>query len=233
MILHCLIADDEPIARTGMRKLVEQVPFLHLAGIAKDTAEIGRLLAQQSVQLLFLDIQMPGVNGIDYLKTFHEPPRVIFTTAYPEYAIEGYNLDVLDYLLKPITLTRFQKAANKARDYFLRPATATATAPADHLFVKTNRQLVKIAFNDILYIQAMLNYVILHTTQQKIITYASVKSMLDNLPTNRFCKIHKSYIAAIDKINGLQANEVIIGTHRLPLSRNHKDNLLKLLGNRI
>lgn len=233
MILQCLVADDEPIARIGMRKLVAQVPFLHLAGIAKDTTEISQLLAQHPVQLLFLDIQMPGTNGIDFLKTLPDPPKVIFTTAYPQYAIDGYDLDVLDYLLKPITLPRFLKAANRARDHFRQHPSPGAPLPPDHLFVKTNRQLVKLSFNEILYLEARLNYVILHTTRQPVITYASIKSMQETLPAGRFCKIHKSYIVAIDQISGVQGHEVIVGAHRLPLSRNHKETLLNLLGRQI
>lgn len=230
MILQCIVADDEPIARVGMRRLVAQVPFLHLAGIAKDTTEIGQFLAQQPVQLLFLDIQMPGTNGIDFLKTLPNPPKVIFTTAYPQYAIEGYDLDVLDYLLKPITLPRFLKAANRALDHFRQHPSPAAPPPPDHLFVKTNRQLVKLSFDEILFVEARLNYVILHTVRQPVITYASIKSMQETLPAGRFCKIHKSYIVAIDQINGVQGHEVIVGTHRLPLSRNHKEALLHLLG---
>lgn len=232
MIVHCLVADDEPLARIGMRKLIAQAPFLHLAGIAKDTSEIDQLLASQPIQLLFLDIHMPGLNGIDYLKTLVNPPKVIFTTAYPEYAIDGYDLDVIDYLLKPITLPRFLKAVNRVQHHFLHHAIPALPPPPDHLLVKTNRQLVKLPLDEILFIEAMLNYVVIHTAKQQIITYASIKSMQENLPAARFCKIHKSYIAAISKIDGLQGHKVLIGSRRLPLSRNHKDMVLKLLGGR-
>ncbi|WP_315816302.1 LytTR family DNA-binding domain-containing protein [Paraflavitalea speifideaquila] len=232
--IQCLIADDEPIARIGMQKLVQQAPALHLVGMAKDASEISQYLAQHAIQLLFLDIQMPGINGIDYLKSLTQPPKVIFTTAYPEYAIAGYDLDVLDYLLKPITLNRFLKSVNKAQEYFnlTRQQSVPATSnipPVDYLFVKTNRQLQKLSFNEILFIEAMLNYVIIHTTTQKIITYASIKSMQDNLPAPLFLKIHKSYIIATSKINSLQGYEVTIGTHTLPISRKHKDELLKAI----
>jgi DNA-binding LytR/AlgR family response regulator len=231
--IHCLIADDEPIARIGMQKLVQQAPGLHLVGMAKDAREISQYLAQHTIQLLFLDIQMPGINGIDYLKSLTQPPKVIFTTAYPDYAIAGYDLDVLDYLLKPITLTRFLKAVNRAREYFSLTMQQTVpgnNAPAvDYLFVKTNRQLQKVPFDEILFIEAMLNYVVIHTTTQKIITYASIKSMQDSLPASLFLKIHKSYIIAMAKIKSLQGYEVTIGTHTLPISRKHREELRKAI----
>lgn len=233
MIIDCLVADDEPIARTGMRRLIEQVPFLRLAGVARDASEVSQFLLRSDIQLLFLDIQMPGISGIELMKQLPHPPKVIFTTAYPEYAIEGYDLDILDYLLKPITLPRFVKAANRAKEYFSlanQPGgTPPATAIANHIFVKTNRQLQKIMIEEILFVEAMLNYVIIHTAKQKIITYASIKSMQENLPGHLFMKIHKSFLVALSKIQGVQGNELIIGAHRLPISRNHKEALLNAL----
>lgn len=234
MIIHCLIADDEPIARTGMQKLVQQVPFLHLAGMAKNTTEISHYLTQHTIQLLFLDIQMPGINGIDYIKGLPHPPKVIFTTAYSEYAVTGYELEVLDFLLKPITLARFMKAANRAKEYFALTMTALAsddnnTAPVNHLFVKTNRQLQKVRFDEILFIEAMLNYVVIHTTTQKIITYASMKTMQDSLPAPLFLKVHKSYIISTTHIKAVQGYEVVVGAHTLPVSRRHREELIQLI----
>jgi DNA-binding LytR/AlgR family response regulator len=225
MIIHCLIADDEPIARIGMQKLVQQAPCLHLVGMAKDASEVNDYLSRSAVQLLFLDIQMPGMNGLDYIKSLSQPPKVIFTTAYPEYAIAGYDLDVLDYLLKPITLPRFLKAVNRAKEYFA----LTMPQAAGYLFVKTNRQLQKVAFDEILFIEAMLNYVVIHTPAQKIITYASMKTMQDSLPAPLFLKVHKSYIISTAKIKSLQGYEVTIGTHTLPVSRRHKEELMKVI----
>lgn len=234
MIIHCLIADDEPIARIGMQRLVQQVPFLHLAGMAKNTAEVNELLTRHPVQLLFLDIQMPGVNGVEYIKSLDQPPRVIFTTAYPDYAVTGYELDALDYLLKPITLPRFLKAVNKARDYFTRsqqPAvTAQPAGPSGFLYVKTNRQWQKILFEEVLFVEAMLNYVVIYTTTQKVITYASMKSMQEQLPAPLFLKVHKSYIISTAHIKLVQGYEVMIGNHRLPVSRRHRASLLQLMG---
>lgn len=233
MTISCLIADDEPIARTGMQKLVLQAPCLHLVGMAKDVTEVSSYLSHTNVQLLFLDIQMPGISGVDYIKSLARPPKVIFTTAYSEYAIAGHDLNVLDYLLKPITLSRFLKSVNRAKEYFAltmqQPADNSNIVPANYLFVKTNRQLQKVAFEEILFIEARLNYVVIHTLTQKIITYASIKSMQDSLPAPWFLKIHKSYIIATDKIKSLQGYEVTIGTHTLPVSRTHREELMKMI----
>lgn len=233
LIISCLIADDEPIARTGMQKLVQQAPCLHLVGMAKDVTEVSNFLSQTNVQLLFLDIQMPGINGVDYLKSLTRPPKVIFTTAWSEYAIAGHDLNVLDYLLKPITLTRFLKAVNRAKEYFAlttqQPADNSNIIPASYLFVKTNRQLQKVAFEEILFIEARLNYVVIHTLTQKIITYSSMKLMQDSLPAPWFLKIHKSYIISTAMIKSIQGYEVTIGTHSLPVSRTHREELMKMI----
>lgn len=234
LLINCVIADDEPIARMGMQQLVRQVSFLRLAGVAKDALEVNNFLTTTKVDLLFLDIQMPKISGIDYLKTLQYPPQVIFTTAFAEYAVEGYELDILDFLLKPITLPRFLKAVNKARDYFEQAANNTTTALADdpYIFVKTNKQLQKILFEEILFVEAMLNYVVIYTAAQKFITYASMKTMQESLPAARFLKIHKSYIIAVAKIKTIEGNMVSIGNHQLPVSRAHKEALIAAVQNR-
>lgn len=231
LIIRCVIADDEPLARTGMQQLVRQVPFLQLEGVARDALEINQLLHVGTIDLLFLDIQMPHINGLDYLRTLKNPPKVIFTTAYPEYALEGYELDILDYLLKPVTLQRFLKAANKAKEYFEMTASLPdrqIPAPA-HIFIKTNKLLQKVLLSDILFIEARLNYVIIQTIHDRLITYASLKHMEEQLPSVQFLKIHKSYIIAVNKISQITGNEVRIANHLLPVSRTHKENLLKAI----
>ena len=232
IIINCVIADDEPVARSGMLQLVRQVPYFNCVGIARDALEVNNFLLTEKVDLLFLDIQMPKITGLDYIKTLKKPPKIIFTTAYSEYALESYELDVIDYLLKPITLQRFLKAAAKTKEYFelLTGSIDAGKKPAQpYLFVKVNKQLQKLLFDEILFIEAMLNYVIIYTVDRKIITYSSMKTIMDSLPSEAFLKIHKSYIIAITKINGLEGNEVSIGLHKLPVSRSHKDELLKIM----
>ena len=232
-IINCIIADDEPFARQGMIKLVEQVPFFNLVGIAKDALEVNNYLNTLNAHLLFLDIQMPKLTGIELLKTLKNPPKVIFTTAYPEYAVEGYELDILDYLLKPVTLQRFLKAANKAKEYFefetRRANTQLKEEDNNFFFVKTNRKLEKILFDEILFIEAMLNYVIIYTAMQKIIIYSSIKSILESLPASVFLKVHKSYIVSLSKINTIDGNQIRIKQHNIPVSRAHKEELIKAM----
>jgi two-component system, LytTR family, response regulator len=233
IMIRCIIADDEPLARKGVQQLVQQVPYFQLTGVAKDALEANDILLRDKADLIFLDIQMPKLTGIEFLKTLKDPPRVIFTTAWPEYAIEGYELDVLDYLLKPITLPRFLKAAAKARDFFelqsLSKSTSTEKGEAGYLFVKTNKLLQKVLFDEIVFIEAMLNYVIIHSAGEKIITYTSMKNILDMLPAESFIKVHKSYIISVRSIRSIEGNEVVLGDQRLPVSRTHKDELLKAI----
>jgi two-component system LytT family response regulator len=233
VVMNTLIADDEPIARRGMQRLVQQVPFLNLVGTARNFWEVSNYLDHTKVDLLFLDIQMPGITGVEYIKILKKPPLLIFATAFSEYAMEGYELDALDYLLKPITLQRFFKAANKAKEYFeLRNDVLPRhkmQAEKNHIFIKENKQLKKIYFGDILFIEAMLNYVIIHTVRQRIITYLSLKSILERLPPSGFLKIHKSYIISIDKIRSAGKNSTEIDGHLLPVSRAHKEELKKFM----
>jgi two-component system LytT family response regulator len=232
-IINCLVADDEPFARLGMAELIKKIPFFKLVGIAKDAFEVIGYLNTEEVHLLFLDIQMPKLTGIELLRTLKDPPKVIFTTAYSKYAVDGYELDILDYLLKPVTWERFLKAANKAKEYFdldNHPAN-TRSKEVDNIFffIKTNKKLEKIFFDEILFIEAMLNYVIIHTAGGKIITYSSIKKILDELPVTGFLKVHKSYIVSLSKITTVDGNRVRIQQQHIPVSRPHKDKLRKAI----
>jgi DNA-binding LytR/AlgR family response regulator len=220
LILRCLIADDEPLAREGLRKLISQVPFLELTGMAKDSAGVIELLGKQGVDLLFLDIQMPGLSGIDLARSLPLRPPVIFTTAYSEYALEGYELDILDYLLKPVTEARFLKAVHKARAYYERQTPA-------FIYVKSSRKIEKVMLADILCIEARLNYVMIHLEKSKIITYASIKSMSALLPSRDFRKVHKSFIVSVARIKSIDGNILSVGDKVIPISRGHKTALMQ------
>jgi DNA-binding LytR/AlgR family response regulator len=233
-MMNVLLADDEPIARQGMRRLVEQVPFFRLAGVAKNVSEVRLSMKTVKIDLLLLDIQMPGMSGLDFVKTLTDPPLLIFTTAFAGYAMEGYEVNALDYLLKPISQQRFIKAANKAREHFEVHQNLLSRkdfpAEKDHIFIKENRQWKKIYLEEILFIEAMLNYVIIHTGLEKIITYTSMKSLLATLPPTRFLKIHKSYIVAIDKVSVFGGNSLGIGDRQLPVSKSHRNELKRSIG---
>jgi DNA-binding LytR/AlgR family response regulator len=174
MIMNCVVIDDEPLARECISNYIAQIDFLNISGVSINPVGLSRLLNEQQIDLVFLDIEMPGMNGIEFLKMSEKLPMVIITTAYPSFALESYQLDVLDYLVKPITFNRFFKAVNKARDYFQLLHSSSAVnhpAPAaDYFFIKCDYKFEKIYFNEILYVEAMLNYVTIYTEKGRYIT---------------------------------------------------------------
>jgi len=176
--IRCVITDDEPMARKGLQGYVEKIEFLELAGVCEDAIQLNSLLKQQSADLLFLDIEMPYVTGIDFLQRATQHPKVVFTTAYEQYALKGYELDILDYLLKPISFERFLQTANKAFDYFQPKGSGKDT----YLFIKTDSKLEKVNFDDIMFVEAMENYVAIYTGEKKLITHSTLKLMQENLP---------------------------------------------------
>ncbi|MGA0558506.1 LytR/AlgR family response regulator transcription factor [Larkinella sp. VNQ87] len=230
--MNCVIIDDEPLAREGLANYVREVDFLDLVGTCENPLELITLLDRQAVDVIFLDIQMPKMNGIDFLKIVPKPPLVVITTAYPSYALEGFQLNVLDYLLKPITFDRFFKAANKAREYHRlltqsNPENAAkAAGKADYFFIKCGNKYEKLYFDDILFVEGLQNYVTIFTSKGKYITLLNLKSLEQNLTSPAFIRVHKSYVVATDKIDGLEGNEIFIGPHRIPISRNYRDQVL-------
>lgn len=227
MKLRCLIVDDEPVARRGMAEYVAEVSILQLVGECSSAAEAASIMATSEVDLLLLDIQMPRLSGIDFLKTLPKPPMAIFTTAYSEYALEGYSLDIIDYLVKPIPFDRFLKAVQKAYDYYqLRTRTQKQDAP-DYFFVKTNGKFERIAFADILYVESMQNYVVIHLPGQKHIVYMTLSGLEAQLPADRFMKVHKSYIISLSQVNSVDDNDLIIRQARIPVSRALRDEVMK------
>ena len=241
MILKCVIIDDEPLAREGLTNYIGETDFLQLTGTGSNPLELTRLLDTHDIDLIFLDIQMPLMNGIDFLKMRQNVPMVIITTAYPSFALEGFQLDVLDYLLKPVTFHRFFKAVSKAKDYhqLLRQSSSTAdqteTHPAgDFFFVKCDYKYERIYFDDILYIQGLQNYITIYTRKGKYITLLPLKNVEENLNAQLFIRVHKSYIVAIPKIEAIENNEIIIQSARIPISRNYREKVLgQVVANRL
>jgi DNA-binding LytR/AlgR family response regulator len=222
-----VITDDEPVARKGLQGYVEKIDFLELVGICEDAIQLNSILKQQPVQLLFLDIEMPYLSGIEFLKNHPDPPKVIFTTAYEQYALKGYELDVLDYLLKPISFDRFLKAANKAYDWFL----PKPTAGQDYIFVKANSKLEKIDLADILFAEAMENYVAIYTAQQKIIASTTLKGLQEKLPSSSFVQCHKSYIINMQAVRSIEGNLVNIDKYQVPISKYQKEEVMEKMVN--
>src|SRR6202000_247729 len=221
-MINCVIIDDEPLAREGLASYVREVDFLNLCGVGENPLELLHLIDQQKVDLIFLDIQMPKMNGIEFLKIMQKPPMVVITTAFPSYALEGFQLNVLDYLLKPITFDRFCQSVNKARDYHelinrpVGPSPPKADPAADYFFIKCGSKYEKIYFKDILYIQGTQNYVTIYTHKGKYMTLLYLKNLEENLDSQAFIRVHKSYIVSIDKIEGIEGNEIFIQSHHIP-----------------
>ena len=231
MKLNCIILDDEPTARKGLEEHIKEVEFLNLIGSYPNPLKVDTTLLNTNVDLIFLDIEMPKLTGIEFLKTLAQPPLVIFTTAYQEYALQGYELNIVDYLLKPVTFERFLKAVNKAYVLKNSKTNSTIVKPNDHeyIFIKSDGKHEKINFDDILYIEGAQNYCIIKTKERKFLTYTSLGTLEQFLPKKSFIRIHKSYIISITKISALVGNEIKIINVSLPVSKSYKSVLMDII----
>jgi DNA-binding LytR/AlgR family response regulator len=232
-MINCLVVDDEPMARTGLLEHIRQIDFLNAAGECKSTMEAATFLQKNKVDLLYLDIQMPKMTGIEFLKSNTQLPPVIFTTAYSEYAIEGYELDILDYLLKPISFNRFYKSALKAKEFIELKQSSKFAEKDDYFFIKSNQKIEKILISDVLYVEGMANYIIIHTAQKKYIAYLTFKGIEEQLPAHLFIRIHRSYLIAVNAIKSVNTEEVILPDITLPMSKNYKDQVMELVEKRL
>lgn len=236
-MINVIIVDDEPLAQDVLETYVEKVPELNLVKKCSNALQANEVLKNENIDLMFLDIQMPQLTGIDFLKTLSNPPLVIFTTAYDNYAIEGFELNALDYLLKPISLERFIKAVNKAMDQIelkkKEGSTESITTDSDYIFVKADKKLVKISYADILYIEGLKDYVIIRMDASRVITLQTMKSLEDKLPEGIFKRIHRSYIINLDKINAIIGNMVEVvekgQPKHLPIGKNYREELLEIV----
>ncbi len=233
MKISCIIVDDEPLAREGMELLVKEAGFLELVAMCSSAMEANKVLAQKKIDLIFLDIQMPKIKGTDFLKSLAIKPLVIITTAYPNFALEGFELNVLDYLVKPITPERFMKAVNRARELMEYKQPAGNSTDENYFFIKCNNGYEKIFYPEILFIEACQNYSCIHTTRAKFMTLTSMRSLEEQLPAGKFLRIQKSYIAALDKIQSLSGNEISIDKQKIPISKNYKDELMKIIDQKL
>ena len=237
MTLQCVIIDDEPMARKGLREYMQDIDFLQLAGEFDNPLKAIDTIVRQKIDLLFLDIQMPKMTGIDFLRTLTPSPMTIFTTAYPQYAVEGFELNAVDYLVKPFSFDRFCKSVMKARkikESFAPPISTGPPAQPDHFFIKSDGKLVRIPFDAILFIEALQNYIAIHLTDRKYITYLTLHAIREYLPADRFIRTHKSFIVAAGKIASIEGNAIRIGTHTIPISRTEREIVLQqLLQNRM
>lgn len=242
-MINVIIVDDEPLAQDVLETYIEKIPDLNLVKKCSNALEANEALRSNEIDLMFLDIQMPQLTGIDFLRSLANPPVVIFTTAYSNYAVDGFELNAIDYLLKPISLERFLKAANKAIEQIelLRkgkegaaPVAAAASEPeADFMFVKADKKLVRVYYHDVVYIEGLKDYVIIRQTDSRIVTLQTMKSLETKLPANIFRRIHRSYIVNINKIDAVMGNMVEVQekgqAKHLPVGKNYRDELLELI----
>lgn len=233
--MNCIIVDDEPLAREVLESYLERIDGLELLASCDNAVKAFDVLKREKVDLIFLDIQMPKLNGIDFLKILNPFPKVIFTTAYREYAIESYELNVVDYLLKPISFQRFLMAVNKAMNGHLQvPVQEVEEADqlrADdpYIFLKADRKMVKVYLNDILYIESLKDYVRIKLPQKDVISLQKISFLEQKLPEDCFLRIHRSFIVPLRKIEAFSNNVIEVGGTELPIGRNYKEKVLEIL----
>ncbi len=237
-MIRCIIVDDEPLALHILEDYIQKVPFLQLIKATTNPIEALTLVQDGSIDLVFLDVQMPELTGIQFLKIANGKAKVILTTAYPQYALEGYELDVIDYLLKPIAFDRFFKSVQKAQTV-LQPAAKPAQPEptqqlkqdflSDFIFVKTEHKIQKVYLNDILFIEGLKDYISIFTTSERIITLQNMKKMEDALPARHFMRVHKSYIVSINKIDSIERSRIFMGDKVIPVGDTYRDEFYKII----
>ncbi len=230
MNMNCLIVDDEPYAAEVLSGYIQKIAYLQLVGTCKNALEVSTYLRDFKIDLVFLDIEMPLLNGIDFLKTLHNPPNVIITTAHREYAIEGFELEVTDYLLKPIPFHRFVKAVNRifAKSHPSVIAEEMETKK-DHIFFKVDKRIVKVVLDEILYIESLKDYVRVKTINENLIVYQTITGLESILPSQQFLRVQKSFIISIDKVRSMEGNMIEIGDKQISLSRLQKEELTNII----
>lgn len=236
MTIRCLAVDDEPLALDIIESYISKLPFLKLVKTCSSATEAMQVLQEEQIDLMFLDIEMPELTGIQFLNILKHQPLIIFTTAYPDYALEGFNQDAVDYLLKPIPFDRFLKAVTKAQERLQRSASKTVEAPAapqqaapehDFMFVKADYKTIRVDFKDVLWIEGLKDYIIIQTKEQKIITLLSMNKMMEKLPDTKFLRVHRSFIVSLQKIDSIEKSRIRIGSKEIPIGEVYKEQFLK------
>lgn len=229
--MKCIIVDDEPLAREGMELNVQELRFLDLQGQFANAISANTYLSNNEVDLMFLDIQMPGMTGLDFLNSLRKPPLTIITTAYPDFALQGFELDVIDYLLKPIRLERFMKAVNKAKEIHELRNVNQAAQSVDHAveeftYVPSERKYIKLYYKDIIFIEGLKDYVILNTAEGKVMTAMNLKTILQQLPASQFARVNKSFIVNIEFISSVDTDFIVLPGKEIPLGRTYKERFI-------
>lgn len=232
-MLNCIAVDDEPLALSLLEDNISKVPYLNLVAKCSDAFEAIKVLQEQTIDLIFIDIQMPGLTGLQFIESLVQKPMVILITAYKQYALEGYTLDVVDYLMKPVPMDRFLKACNKAKalnELKLANRQAADTSKQDYFFINVDYSLVKIMFNDIVWIEGLRDYIKIHlkSTTRPTMVRMSLRSVEEQLPASKFIRIHKSYVVGIDSITAIRKNSIFMNETELPVGETYRDVIFKI-----
>lgn len=227
MKIKCVITDDEPMARKGLRGYIEKIDFLTLMGECEDAIQLNTLLKNEPVDLVFLDIEMPEMTGLELLSNLTNPPKVIIVSAYEQYALQGYEFDVVDYLLKPVSFDRFLKSVNRVHDLLQ----TEQKEENEYIFVKSDKQFKKILFKDILFIESMENYVVIQTISSKEVVYTTLKQLYESLPQTVFQQTHRSYLVNMEQVTAIDGNQLTIPPYKIPVARNFRDTIFNLILN--
>jgi two-component system LytT family response regulator len=239
-MLSCLVIDDEPLAIDVIAAYIPRVPFLKLAGTYTNPVDALIQLQKERIDLIFLDIQMPQLSGLQFMDLLQSSTQVVIVSAYNEFALQGFEHDVTDYLLKPVSFERFLKSAEKAlrlsdifaRDISTPMATVTPPATPDFIFVRAENKIIKVNFNDILYVEGLKNYISIYLVDNKrIITLQNMKALEEVLPTNRFVRVQKSYIVNLEKIDSIERQRIFIGNNSIPIGEAFATNFFSIIGN--
>lgn len=230
-MITCVAVDDEPLALEVIKTFVDRTPTLQLLQTFTDPFAAADFLKKSKVDLVFMDIQMPELNGIQLYKSLRQPPPVIFTTAFSDYAVEGFNLDALDYLLKPIEYSRFLKAVSKAEDYLHPAASEAQSKQDDFIFLKSEYQLIKVEFKDVLYFEALDDYVKIITTKsvKPMLTLMPMKALMEKLPASKFVRVHRSYIVPLSRIENVKNKRIKIGEKYIPVGDSYSNTFFEAL----
>jgi len=230
-MIKTLIVDDEPLAHDIIESYVNKIPDMEIVAKCDNAIEANQIIQAQDVDLVFLDIQMPQMTGIELVKSLNNPPKIVFTTAYAEYAVDGFELNAVDYLLKPIAFDRFLKAVNKVKESM--DPNVTGTNAEDFFFVKADKKLIKVHFSEILYIEGLKDYVIIKKEQGRVIALQTMKSLEIKLPSDMFMRVHRSYIVNIQQIKAVVGNTIELQesgqAKHIPIGKNYKEDLVKII----
>ena len=223
MKITCMIVEDEPASQDILKHYIADVPDLVLTHVCNHALDANDVLAKEPVQVMFLDVNMPKLSGINFYRSLQRPPLVIFTTAYPEYAIEGFEVDAVDYLVKPFPFERFLRAVNKLREKLQAPS---ASPSGNYILLNADKKLYKVRHTDIHFVEAFGDYVKVHLQEQVIIVHETMQGMQQQLPENLFARVHKSFIIALDHFQYIDGNTVIVGSKSIPIGQTYKNDFL-------